>query len=128
LVIQSCNGSNQKSQFLEDENFTKSSYSMMMEEFEYCSLLRQLNEEQRLIFDDVMHRKQLYPDTLICLFLKRGNFFTLKLIIQGLLRLYNRDISFDLIRTKALFMASTCKISFNIDCLILHSTLNIPLQ
>jgi hypothetical protein len=34
FVIQSCNGSNQKSQFLEDENFTKSSYSMMMEEFQ----------------------------------------------------------------------------------------------
>jgi hypothetical protein len=32
---------------------------MMMEEFEYCGLLKQLNEEQRLIFDDVMHKKQL---------------------------------------------------------------------
>ncbi len=59
FVIQSRNGSNQKSQFLKDENFTKSSYSMMMEEFEYCGLLKQLNEEQRLIFDDVMHKKQL---------------------------------------------------------------------
>jgi len=37
----------------------KSLYSMMMEEFEYLGLLRQLNEEQRLIFDDVMHKKQL---------------------------------------------------------------------
>jgi len=34
FVIQSCNGSNQKSQFLEDENFTKSSYSMTMEKFD----------------------------------------------------------------------------------------------
>jgi hypothetical protein len=30
---------------------------MKMEEFEYCSLFNQLNEEQRLIFDDVMHIK-----------------------------------------------------------------------
>jgi hypothetical protein len=30
---------------------------MMMEEFEYCNLLRQLNEEKILIFDDVMHKK-----------------------------------------------------------------------
>jgi hypothetical protein len=37
----------------------KSSYSMMMEEFEYLGLLKQVNEEQRLIFDDVMHKKQL---------------------------------------------------------------------
>jgi len=32
---------------------------MMMEEFEYCGLLEQLNEEQKLIFDDVRHIKQL---------------------------------------------------------------------
>jgi hypothetical protein len=57
---------------------------MMMEDFEYPSLLRQLNEEQRLIFDDVMHRNQLYINTLICLFLTWGKTFTLKLIIQGL--------------------------------------------
>jgi len=43
FVIQSCNGSNKKSKFLEDENFTKSSYSMMMEEFEYRNVLKQLN-------------------------------------------------------------------------------------
>jgi hypothetical protein len=62
---------------------------MMMEEFEHCSLLRQLNEEQRLIFYDFMHRKQLHPNTPICLFFTRGvrigKTFTLKLIIQGLL-------------------------------------------
>jgi hypothetical protein len=43
VVNQSCNGSNQKSKFLENENFTKSSYSMMMEEFEYHNLFKQLN-------------------------------------------------------------------------------------
>jgi hypothetical protein len=30
---------------------------MMMEEFEYRNSFKQLNEEQRLIFDDVMHKK-----------------------------------------------------------------------
>jgi hypothetical protein len=54
--------------------------------------------------------------------------FTLKLIIQGLLWLYNRDISFDLTKTKALLMASIGKIAFNIDGLTIHSTLNIPTQ
>ncbi len=44
FAIQWCNGSNQKSQFLENEKFTKSSYSMMMEEFEYHNLLKQLHE------------------------------------------------------------------------------------
>ncbi len=30
---------------------------MMMEKFEYFSLLKQLNEKQRLMFDVMMHRK-----------------------------------------------------------------------
>jgi hypothetical protein len=42
---------------------------MMMEEFEYFNLFKQLNEEKILLFDDVMHRKQLYLNTSICLFL-----------------------------------------------------------
>jgi hypothetical protein len=44
----------------------------MMKEFECHCLFRQLNEEQILIFDDVMHRNQLYPNILICLFFTRG--------------------------------------------------------
>jgi hypothetical protein len=60
---------------------------MMMEEFEYCSLFKQLNED--FFFDDIMHKKKLYFDTLICLFLTRGveigKNFILKFIIKGLL-------------------------------------------
>jgi len=100
-----------------------------MEEFEYHNLFKQLNEEQRLIFDDIMHRKQLYLDTPICLFLTRdvgtSKTFTLKFIIQGLLRLYNKNVSFDLTKTKVLFMASISKVTFNINGLTIHSTLNI---
>jgi hypothetical protein len=81
----------------------------MMEEFEYGILLKQLDEEKRLIFDDVMHRKQLYPYPLTCLFLTRGaginKTFTLKLIIQGLLQFYNKNMYFDLTKIKALLMA-----------------------
>ncbi len=103
----------------------------MMEEFEYRNLFKQLNEEQILIFDDVMHRNQLYPNTSICLFLIRGagigKKITLKLIIQGSWWLYNRDISFDLTKTKALLMTSIRKIAFSIDGSTIHSTLNIPI-
>jgi hypothetical protein len=53
----------------------------------------------------MMYRKQLYFDTLICLFFTGGvgtsKTFTLKFIIQRLLRLYNRKISFDLTKNKA---------------------------
>jgi hypothetical protein len=77
-----------------------------------------------------MHRKQLYLDIMICLFLigdvKTSKNFTLKVIIQGLLRLYNKDISSNLTKTKALLKTSTSKITFNIDGLIIYLTLNIP--
>jgi hypothetical protein len=57
-----------------------------------------------------------------------GKTFTLKLIIQDLLRLYNKDISFNLTKTKVLFMASTSIITCNINVLTIHSTLNKPVQ
>jgi hypothetical protein len=105
---------------------------MMMEEFEYRSLFSQLNEEQKLIFGDVMCRIQSYLDTSICLFLIGGvgigKTFTLKLIIQRSLRLYIRHISFNLTKTKALLMASIGKVAFNINGLTIHSTLNIHVQ
>ncbi len=45
---------------------------------------------------------------------------TLKLIIEGLLQLCNRDIFFDLTKTKVLLMALTSKVVFNIDSLTIH--------
>ncbi len=67
---------------------------------------------------------QLYFDIPICLFLTRGaktgKTFTLKLIIQILLQLNNKNISFDLTKTKALVMASTSKTAFNIDSLTIQ--------
>jgi hypothetical protein len=71
-VIQSCNTSHQISQTLKDENFIKSSCFMKMKKFEYCNLLLKIKWKKRLIFDGVMHRKQLYPYTPICLFLTWG--------------------------------------------------------
>jgi predicted transcriptional regulator len=53
---------------------------------------------------------------------------TLKFIIEGLLQLYNINMSFDLIKTKVLLMASISKVVFNIDGLTIHSALNIHVQ
>jgi hypothetical protein len=57
-----------------------------------------------------------------------GKTFTLKLIIQGLLQLYNKNMSFDLTKIKALRMAWVGKVALNIDGLTIHSTLNILVQ
>jgi hypothetical protein len=58
---------------------------MMMEEFEYSNLITQSNEEQKLIFDDIMYRKKSYLNSSICLFFMKGvgigKKFTMKLII-----------------------------------------------
>ncbi len=66
-----------------------------------------------------------YFGTPIRLFLTRGvetsNIFILKFIIQGLLQLCNKNISFYLTKTKALFMASIGKTTLNIDDLTIHS-------
>jgi dephospho-CoA kinase len=77
-----------------------------------------------------MYRKKLYYNVLIHIFLiggaGTGKTFTLKLIIQWLLQIYNKDLSFNLTK-KTLLMASTCKVSFNIDGQIINSTLNVPI-
>jgi len=61
-----------------------------------------------------MHKNKLYLNTPICLFLTRAvgisKTFALKLIMQGLLQLYNKDISSDITKTKVLFMASIVKL------------------
>jgi hypothetical protein len=44
-----------------------------------------------------------------------GKTFVLRLINQELKQLYNKDLTLVLTKTKALPMASTCKIAFNID-------------
>jgi hypothetical protein len=42
------------------DGFTISSNSMMMDESKYWSMFKQLNEKQRLIFGNIMHRKEMY--------------------------------------------------------------------
>ncbi len=52
--------------------------------------------------------------------------FTLFLIIQGLLRHYNKQIHVDPLKQKTLLMACTSKTTFNLDGTIIHSTLIFP--
>jgi hypothetical protein len=59
---------------------------------------------------------------------KIDNTFILKLIIQGLLWLYNKNLSSNLIKTKTLFMTSRNKITLNVDSQTKHSTSNIIVQ
>ncbi len=132
FIIQSSNTLVHKTQNFEDDGFTILSNFMIMDELEYQSMLRQSNKGQILIFDNVMYRKQMYPNIPIHIFFMGGartsKKITLKLIIQGLLWLYNKDLSSNLTKIKALRMASTSKVTFNIDGQTIHLTFNIHVQ
>jgi hypothetical protein len=103
-----------------------------MDESKYQSMLKQLNKEKRLIFENIMYRKQMYYNIPIHIFLtwgaRIGKTFTLKLIIQGLLWQYNKDLSSNLIKIKALLITSIGKVAFYIHGQTIHSTLNILIQ
>ena len=99
---------------------------------EYHSLLRKMNKEQRHIFDDVMYAKKQRPEEPIRLFITggagTGKTFTLMLLIQALLRFYNRHPDSDPFKKKALLMAYTGKATYNIDGATIHSSLSLPLN
>jgi hypothetical protein len=103
FIIQSCNTFYHKTQNIEDDGFTISLNLMIMDESKYQNMFKQLNEEQKLMFDNIMYRKKMYSNISIHIFLTRGvgigKTFTLKLIIQGLLQIY-KDLSFNLTKIK----------------------------
>jgi hypothetical protein len=44
-----------QTQILENDNITKSPFSVTKENFEYHNLVKQLNEEHKLMFDDIIY-------------------------------------------------------------------------
>jgi hypothetical protein len=79
-----------------------------------------------------MYRKRMHVNQLIVLFLTRGigigKTFTLLLMIQDFLRHYNRKLASNPLKQKAILMAFTCKLAFNIDGTTIHSKLSLPLD
>ncbi len=69
FIIQSCNTLDHKTQKFEDNGFKISSNFMIMNALKYQNMLKQLNKEQRLIFDDIMYKKQMYHNIPIHFFL-----------------------------------------------------------
>lgn len=104
----------------------------LMKSSEYLGILRSLNEEQRSIYDDIMYRKRTFPNESLYLFLTggagSGKTYTLHAIIQGLLRIYHKDLHSNPLKAKALLMAYTGKAAFNINGTTIHSALHIPIN
>ncbi len=110
----------------EDDGFTISPNFVIMDELEYQSMLRQLNERKKLIFDDIIYKKKKYYNISIHIFLARrvinSKSFTLKSIIQRSLWIYNKYLSINLTKIKASLMVSISKFEFNIDGQTIHLT------
>jgi len=66
-----------------------------------------------------MYMKRMHLNQPIHLFFKGGastnKTFTLMLLIQGFLKHYNRKLSFDPLKQKAILMAYIGKVTFNIE-------------
>ncbi len=75
-----------------------------MDEQSFESLMQQQNDEQRAIYDDIIYCKQNFPYELLQLFLlgitRTWKTFTLKVIVQGLFRIYNQELNFDPLKIK----------------------------
>jgi hypothetical protein len=78
-----------------------------------------------------MYRKRKYPNQQIHLFFTRGTSigktFTF-FFIQGLLKHYNKRFCYDLLKQKKILMAYTSKTIINIDGIIIHFGLSLPLN
>ncbi len=79
-----------------------------------------------------MYMKRMHLNQPIHLFFKGGastnKTFTLMLLIQGFLKHYNRKLSFDPLKQKAILMAYIGKTTFNIDGTTIHLAPNLPLN
>jgi hypothetical protein len=106
--------------------------NQIMHTHEFHSLLQNMKNEERFILYDVMYRKKQNPNEPIHLFITRVvgtcKFFTLMLLIQALIRFYNRHPHSDPLKKNVLFMAYIGKTTFNIDGTTIHSSISIPLN
>ena len=98
----------------------------------YYSLLQSLTPEQRLLHDDLLLRKRVFPLESIHLFLidtaRTGKTFTLCTIVQGLLHHYSNQVQADIELPTILLMAYIGKAALNIERTTIHSVLSLPLK
>ncbi len=100
---------------------------------EFSTNIKNLNDEQRLLIDDIVYKTNKYHSKPLCVFLIggawTGKFFTLMCIIQNMLRYYIKDITnVDLLKPNVMKLVYTGKVAFNIDGMTIHVALASPLN
>lgn len=105
--------------------------SIFLDNTYFFAELQRMNTQQRLIFDDIMLKKRLAPNTPIHLFMtadaRTRKTFALLLIIQGLLQHYTTSLEIEIQCSLALVMAYTGNTTLNIGGTTIHSALHLPL-
>ncbi len=103
----------------------------MIPNVEFYSQRRKLNNE-RAIYDDYMYKKRTYPNQLIHLFFIGGTgtskTFTFLLLIQGLLKHYNKQLCSGPLKQKTILITFIGKTTFNIDGTTIYYGLSPPLN
>jgi hypothetical protein len=100
---------------------------------EFSSHTRQLNNEQKVIVNDILYQKVKNLIKPFHFFLTGGagigKMFTFMCIIQNMLRHYTKQTTdADPLKPKIMKLAYTRKTTFNINGTMIHSTLAIPLN
>jgi len=90
--------------------------------------MKQLNNKQMAIVDDILYKKTKQPNKPLHIFLTRGvktgKIFTFMCIIQNMLQYYIKQIiNVDPLKPKIMKLAPTRKATFNINETTIHSTL-----
>jgi hypothetical protein len=97
---------------------------------DFRAMVRQLNREQRQIFDHILHTVKTDGEQM-CTFITGGagvgKSFLIKTLYQALLKHYNSIPGTDFNELRILLMAPTGKAAYNIKGNTIHSALNISI-
>jgi hypothetical protein len=93
--------------------------------------MKKRNDEERLMINDIIHKKHKYPSKSLHIFLIEGvgvgKIFTLMCIIQNMLRYYIKNFQMlTLKKPKIMKLTCTRKSVFNINGMTIHLTFAIP--
>lgn len=96
---------------------------------EYLRIMRSLNQKQRRIVLEVLHRLKCSDDA-FHIFLSGGagvgKSLTITALVQSILRLYGEDLTRDQSQTSVVVSAFTGKAAFNVYGMTLHCTYRFP--
>lgn len=110
--------------------FIEKAHPFFLKTEEYYKLWWQLNEKQQALVNDVLMTKKLEPHKSLYLFLTGGagtsKIFTTKVLYEGMIWFYDKQLDSDPLKPKVVVVASTGKATFNAGGTTAHSIFHLP--